>query len=473
MKLQNVEKKENSQIELSILVEQDEFEKACERSYKKNVTSINIQGFRKGKAPRKMIEKMYGKEIFYEDAMNFSFPEAYEKALEEADIVAIGRPSLTDFDVDENGVFTFKAIVTVKPDVTVGEYKGLEAEKPEAKLEKGEADAELERLRQRNARLISVDRPVQDGDTIMLDFEGFVDGVPFEGGKGEGFSLKIGSHTFIPGFEDQLVGINPGQECEVNVTFPEDYQAAELAGKAAVFKCKVGEVKESEMPALDDEFAKDVSEFDTLKQFVEDIEKKLIESKTAKAENEFEDALRRQLVDGMQAEIPEAMVEAQLDIVADDFNYRLSMQGVNLELYLQMNQMSMETFRSMFREQAQHQVKVRLALEKIAELEGFAPEADEVDAEIEKLAQQNGITPERVVEIVGRVNLSRDIGVKKAMEFVVANAKAVKPKAKKATVKKATEADGEPEKEEKKPAKKPAAKKKAEKPEAEEHKPEA
>ena len=452
MKLTKVEKNESGQIELSIVVEKEAFEKACEASYRKNAKNINIQGFRKGKAPRKMIEKMYGKEIFFEDAMAFCYPEAYEKAVDEADLDPIDRPNLSDFDISEDGEFSFKATVSIKPEVEIGTYKGLEAEKAAPVVDSVEIDAEIERLRERNSSLVTVERAVQDGDTVLIDFEGFVDGVAFEGGKGENFSLKIGSGMFIPGFEEQLVGKNTGEACDVDVTFPEQYNAEELAGKPALFKCKINEVKESIKPELDDEFAKDVSEFDTLAEFKADMESKMLERKTAQAESDFTEALHTQLVDGLKAELPEVMIETQLDRVAEDFNYRLSMQGIGLDMYLQMNQMTMEQFRGLFRDQAVRQVKIRLALEKVAALEGIQVSAEELDAEYKRMAEQYGMEEEKVREAIAPKPLSRDLAVQKAMDFVNDNAKVQKSKAKKAAPKK-KEADGAAE-ESKKPAKK-------------------
>ena len=470
MKLTKVEKNESGQVELSIVVEKEAFEKACEESYRKNVKNINIQGFRKGKAPRKMIEKMYGKEIFFEDAMAFCYPEAYEKAVDEADIDPIDRPGLTDFDISDEGEFSFKAVVSVKPEVEIGTYKGLEAEKAAPMVDAAEIDAEIDRLRDRNSSLVTVERAVQDGDTVLLDFEGFVDDVPFEGGKGENFSLKIGSGMFIPGFEEQLIGKAIGEACEVNVTFPEQYNAEELAGKPALFKCKINEVKESVKPELDDEFAKDVSEFDTLAEFKADMESKMLERKTAQVESDFAEALHTQLVESLVVELPEVMVETQLDRVAEDFNYRLSMQGIGLDMYLQMNQMTMEQFRGLFRDQAIRQVKIRLALEKVAEREGIQVSQEDLDAEYKRMAEQYGMEEEKVREAIAPKPLSRDLAVQKAMDFVQESAKAGKPKAKKAPAKKAaskkaakvdTEAEALETAEEapaKKPAKKPTKK---------------
>jgi len=455
VKLTKVEKKEKNQVELSIVVEKEEFEKACEQSYRKNVGHINLQGFRKGKAPRKMIEKMYGPEIFYEDAMTFCYPDAYDKAVEEAGIEPIDQPNLTDFDI-KDGEFSFVAVVPVKPEVEIKDYMGLEAEKETVKVTEKEVDAEIERLLERNARLVTVERAVENGDIIVFDFEGFVDGKAFDGGKAENYSLKIGSGMFIPGFEEQLIGKTAGEECDVNVTFPEDYQAAELAGKPAVFKCKVNEVKESQKPELDDEFVKDVSEFDTLDAFKADMKEKMKQNKQRRADAEFEEKLMEKMLEGFSAEIPEVMIERQIDRTVDDFGYRLAMQGMDLNAYLKMNQMELPSFRKLFADQSERQVKIRLALEKIAELEGLKVGLEEVEDEIKTLAEQNNMTVERVKELLSLRSLQGDLTVQKALELVKKNAKVVKPAAKKTTKK--AKAEGE-EAAEKKPAEKKTTKK--------------
>ena len=344
MKLKSVEKKENNQTELVILVERDAFEAACQKSYRKNVGRINVQGFRKGKAPRKLIEKLYGAEIFYEDAMNFCYGEAYEQAVKESGIEPVDHPALTDFDI-KDGEFSFKALVTVKPEVTIKQYKGLEAEKTTPSVTAKEVNTELDRIRERNARLVTVDREAKNDDVLMFDFEGFVDGKPFPGGKAENYSLKLGSNMFIPGFEEQLVGKKAGDECEVSVTFPKDYQAPELAGKDATFKCTVHEVKESIKPELDDEFAKDVSEFDTLDAYKADLKEKMHAAAQSKAENDFHEKLMDKLLEGFEADVPQVMYDHQLDHIVEDFEYRLSSQGITLDAYLKMNQMEMSSFR--------------------------------------------------------------------------------------------------------------------------------
>ena len=427
MKLTNVEKKEKNQVVLSITVEADVFEAACEKSYRKNAHSINIQGFRKGKAPRKIIEKLYGPEIFYDDAMNACIPDAYEAAVEEAGLKVVSQPSITDVDV-KDGEFVFTAVVYVKPEVSVKDYKGIEAEKDEAVVTAEEVEAELTRMQDRNARQVSVEREAKKGDIANLDFEGFVDGVAFEGGKGEKFDLELGSGMFIPGFEEQLEGKKAGDECDVDVVFPETYQEKTLAGKPAVFKCRINEVKENQKPALDDEFAKDVSEFDTLADLKADIEKKQQESKTASADNAFQERVMDKVIENLEADIPEAMVETQLDRVAEDFSYRLAMQGMEFESYLKMTGMTKDQFRQVFKPQALRQVKIRLALEKIAELEGLEVTDEDLNAEFAKLAENNKMDVEKVKELLSAEDLKGDMLCQKANDFVIANAVAVAKK---------------------------------------------
>ena len=424
MKLTNVEKKEKNQVALSIVVEADVFEAACEKSYRKNVGSINIQGFRKGEAPRKMIEKLYGPEIFYDDAMNECIPDAYEAAVKEAGLKVVSQPSITEVDV-KDGEFLFTAVVFVKPEVTLKDYKGIEAEKEEVSVSAEEVEAELTRMQDRNARQVSVERESKKGDIVNLDFEGFVDGVAFEGGKGEKFDLELGSGMFIPGFEEQLEGKNVGDECDVNVTFPEEYNEKSLAGKPAVFKCKINEIKENQKPELDDEFAKDVSEFDTIAELKADIEKKMVESKQSSADTAFQERVMDKVIENMEAEIPDAMVETQLDRVAEDFSYRLAMQGMEFESYLKMTGMTMEQFRSVFAPQALRQVKIRLALEKIAELEGMDITEEDLNAEFDKLADNNKMDIAKVKELLAAEDLKADMLCQKANDFVIANAKAV------------------------------------------------
>ena len=428
MKLTNVEKKEKNQVALSIVVEADVFEAACEKSYRKNVHSINLQGFRKGKAPRKMIEKLYGPEIFYDDAMNECIPDAYEAAVKEAGLKVVSQPSITEVDV-KDGEFLFTAVVFVKPEVVVKDYKGIEAEKDDVTVSAEEVEAELKRMQDRNARQVSVEREAKKGDIVNLDFEGFVDGVAFEGGKGEKFDLELGSGMFIPGFEEQLEGKNIGDECDVNVTFPEEYNEKSLAGKPAVFKCKINEIKENQKPELDDEFAKDVSEFDTIAELKADLEKQMAERKNDSAQTSFQERVMDKVIETMEAEIPDAMVETQLDRVAEDFSYRLAMQGMEFESYLKMTGMTMEQFRSVFTPQALRQVKIRLALEKVAEMEGMDVTEEDLNAEFDKLAENNKMDIEKVKELLAADDLKADMLCQKANDFILANAVATKKEA--------------------------------------------
>ena len=457
MKLTNVEKKEKSTVELSITVEKEEFAAALDKAYKQNVGSITVPGFRKGKAPRKMIEKLYGAEVFYGDAMEIAFPEAYEKAVAEAGIEPVGQPNLTDF-VTEDGEFRFKAVVPVKPELSLKAYKGLTAEKRTFEVTDADVEAELERLAERNSRIEDVERPVENGDTIVFDFDGYVDGVAFDGGKAENYTLKVGSGSFIPGFEEQLVGKTAGEQIDVNVTFPQEYHETSLQGKLAVFKCLIHKVQISRVPLLDDEFAKDVSEFDTLDELKADVKAKLVEMNENQVKNEYSEKLMDELAANLEGEIPQAMYESQLDRLVEDMDYRMQMQGISLDAYLKMNQMELSAFRAMFQPQAERQVNVRLALETVAKLEGIEISDEDVENEYQSLASQNNMDVERVKALIPAQALKEDLAVQKASAFVVDNAKAKKPAAKKTAAKKTTkkaeaEVEGE-EKAEKKPAKK-------------------
>ncbi len=422
MQLKGIEKKETNQVELTISVDKEEFDKAMNQAYRKNVGKMNVPGFRKGKAPRKIIEKMYGEGVFFEDAVNACYPAAYDAAVAEAKIEPVDHPEVTVDELSPEG-FTFKALVTVKPEAKISDYKGLIVEKSRVSVTEKDVKEELNRMADRNARLETVDRPVKDGDTVTLDFEGFVDGVAFEGGKGENYTLGIGSGMFIPGFEEQIVGKKAEEPFDVNVTFPEQYQAAELAGKPAVFKCLVHEVKETQKPALDDEFAKDVSEFDTLDELKADLKVKIKENKERAAENEYDEKLIDAMLEHFEAEIPEVMFEAQIDRIVEDFGYKLSMQGMGLDTYLQMNDMPMESFRKLFREQAEKQVKVRLALEAIAAQENLEVSEEELDKEFASLAEQNNLPADRVKQLLPAESLRGDLLTQKAVELIKSAAK--------------------------------------------------
>lgn len=413
---------ETNKYELEISVGGEEFEKACASAYRKNVKKINVPGFRPGKAPRAFIEKMYGKEIFYEDAVNELYPSAYSDAVEEAGIEPVDRADVEVVSVDENG-FTFKAKVTVKPEVEVVDYKGIKADKNVKKVTEDDLNAEIDTLRNRNGRIINVeDRAAQSGDNTIIDYEGFVDGVAFDGGKGERQPLTLGSNQFIPGFEDQVVGHNIGDEFDVNVTFPEEYHAPELAGKAAVFKCKLHEIKVRELPEVNDEFIKDVTEFESLDEFKKDAEAKLTDRFENAATAEVEDLLIDTVIANMKAEIPECMFEHNMDDMVRDFSGRLEAQGMKLDLYLQYTGMDMETFRNSFREQAERQVKIRLALEKIAAIENLSATEEEIDAEYKKLAEGYNIEADQIKSFIPSDDIKKDLAMQKAIDFVRDNA---------------------------------------------------
>lgn len=422
MGLNSANKVDNNKYELEISVDKEKFQDAVSKIYKKNVGKMNVPGFRKGKAPRSVVEKLYGESVFFEDAVNLIYPEAYGAAVDEAAIEPVDRAEVEILSVSKDG-FTFKATVTVKPEVEVGQYKGLKAEKTVKEVTEEDVNAELERVRSRNARIVSVeDRPALMGDMTVIDFDGSLDGVPFDGGKAEKHSLELGSGQFIPGFEEQVVGHTVGEEFDVNVSFPEDYQVKELAGKAALFKVKLHEIKYRELPTVDDEFAKDVSEFDTLEEYKKDIEMHITEKFEAQAEEAVENDLMDQVIAGMTADIPQAMFEHSIDGFVNDFDYRLQAQGLNVSTYLQYTGMEMESFRKTFREQAEKQVKFRLALEKIASLENFEATAEDIDTEYEKLATRYGVEVDRVKEAIPAKDVTGDIIVSKAVDLIHSSA---------------------------------------------------
>ena len=419
MELKNVEKLEKSIVALTIEISAEELDAGKEQAYKKNRNRITVPGFRKGKAPRKMIESLYGDGVFFEDALNICYPKAYEAALEQSGIKAVAPADVDVSEMTEDGAVVLVCKVPVEPEVTLGDYKGLSVEKEEAKVLVADVKAELDRMAQRLARTQEVTRAAKKNDTVVIDFEGFVDGVAFEGGKGENYDLKLGSGTFIPGFEDQLIGTKAGEEKDVVVTFPEEYHAKELAGKEATFKCTVHEVKETILPAIDDEFAKDVSEkAETLDELKKEVKERLLAQKSETFERDYEEALLTAVIDNMQAEIPEAMIEVQLDNVVQDFGYRLQMQGMKLEQYAQMNGMDMAQFRGMFRPQAERQVKVRLALQKIVELENLDVTEAEIDEKYKELAEQYGMDTERVKKVLPVDTITSDMKLDKAIALI-------------------------------------------------------
>ncbi|MGI5856981.1 MAG: trigger factor [Candidatus Merdivicinus sp.] len=410
---------ETNKFELEVLVPAEEFEKACERVYKKKVKRIEVPGFRKGHAPRKTIEKLYGEGIFFEDAVNDVYPGALQSAVEEAELEIVCRPEVEVTDVSkENGV-TFKAVCTVKPEVIVKDYKGIKAAKEVAEVTDVEIAAEIDRMRERNARTVDVEgRAVENGDIVSIDFEGFLDGEPFDGGKAENFSLTIGSGQFIPGFEEQIIGHNAEEEFDVNVTFPEDYHAEELKGKGTTFKVKIHGISTKELPEADDEFAKDVSEFDTLEELKEDIRKRQAEANEKKAASEFENKLIDAVIENMEAEIPAEMYEVRIDEMIRDFEYRLQSQGLNLDMYLQYSGLDKDSFRKTFEAQAQRQVKIRLALEKIVEVEGIEPTEEEIEKEYARLAEAYKMDAEKLKPMIPAADVKKDVAVNKAIDLI-------------------------------------------------------
>lgn len=434
-----VEKLEKNMAKLTIEVSAEELDKAIEGAYQKNKGRISLPGFRKGKAPRKMIEQMYGKEVFYEDAANALIPEAYEKALEECTEEIVSSPKIDVVQLESGKPFIFTAEVALKPEVTLGKYKGIKVDKVEIEVTDAEVDAELDRERESNARTIAVeDRAVKDGDMTVIDFEGFVDGVAFEGGKGENYPLTIGSGAFIPGFEEALIGANLNEETDVNVTFPEDYQAAELAGKPAVFKCTVKEIKEKELPELDDEFASEVSEFDTLAEYKEDIKKKLAEKKEAEAKSVKEDAVIKAIVDDATMDIPDAMVETQQRQMIEDFAQRIQSQGISMEQYMQFTGQTPAMMLEQVKPQALARIQSRLVLEAVVAAENIEATEEEFEEEAKNMGAAYQMEADKVKELLGengKKQVMQDICIKKAVEFVVSNAKEAKPTKAKTTKK--------------------------------------
>ncbi len=430
MSLINVTTPEKNVRELEIGGEKAVFDKAVTAVYKKNVGKINVPGFRKGKAPRSIIEKMYGTGVFYEEALNDIIPDAYDAAIKESDIKDIvSRPEFDVKSIDENGVVLL-AKVYVKPEVTVKDYKGIEVEKTEVVVSDADIDAEIEKLRERNSREIEVtDRAAQMGDTVVFDFDGSVDGVPFDGGKSENYNLKLGSGQFIPGFEEQIVGKSVDEAFDVNVTFPEDYHAEELKGKAAVFACKLHEIKEIELPILDDEFVKDVSEFDTLDAYKADLRAKMEEKNQSVADNAVQETLIAKVVENMEVDIPRPMIDNEVENQVRDFDMRLRQQGMDLKTYFQYTGLDLDSMRGQFAPMAERQVKARLALEGVVAAEGITASEEEIAAEYEELAKAYGMEVEKVKTYVDDDSVAKDICVKKAVDFLKENAVFVEKKA--------------------------------------------
>ena len=436
-----LEKLENNMAKLTIEVPAEELESAIEKAYQKNKSKISVPGFRKGKVPRKMIEQMYGKEVFYEDAANELIPGAYDKAVKECEEEIVSSPKIDVTQIEAGKPFIFTAEVALKPEVKLGKYKGVKVEKIETEVTDEEVNAALDKERENNARTISVeDRAVKDGDMTVIDFEGFVDGVAFEGGKGENYPLTIGSGAFIPGFEEQLVGAELNKETEVNVTFPEDYHAEDLKGKAAVFKCTVKEIKEKELPELDDEFASEVSEFDTLDEYKEDMKKKLAEKKENEAKNKKEEAAIEAIINDSEMDIPDAMVETQQRQMVEEFAQRLQMQGLSLDQYFQFTGLNVQMMLDQVKPQAEKRIKSRLVLEAVAEAENFEVTEEELEKELARMGEMYQMEVEKVKELLDdyqKDQIKKDLKVQKAVEFIVENAKEGKAAAKRTTKKKA------------------------------------
>ena len=454
MTVKSCEKLEKSRVALTIETSAEEFEAAVNKAYLKMRGKINVPGFRVGKAPRKIIEKMYGAEVFYEEAVNIILPDAYEAAVKEQELDVVGYPEVELESCTKDGV-VFKCTVAVYPEVKLGQYKGLEAPKAEVKVVAADVNARLKEMADRNSRLVSVERAVKKGDTADIDFEGFDNGVAFDGGKGENFDLEIGSGSFVPGFEEQLIGMKAGEEKDIDITFPENY-TPELAGKPVVFHVKVNEVKVKEVPALDDEFAKDVSEFDTLKELKADIKKKLTAERTESAQRAFEDVLMAKVAEGVEADVPHEMVELQAEQMTEGFKQQLASQGIPFDQYLKMTNTTEADFKSQAYGPAEQQVKMDLAINAIVKAENLEATDDEVEAEMKKVADRYGMDLDTVKKYLRPEEVKEQVIREKVIKLVADNAVAVAPA--EALAEEETEAETA---EEKKPAKKAAAKKPA------------
>ncbi len=426
VKVENIEK---NVVQLEIEVDAAKFEQGMQKSFSKNAGRFAIPGFRKGKAPRKMVERYYGEQVLYEDAINFVCPEAYDEAVESNDLHPVERPEIDIKQIGEGKELIFTAKVTVKPEVELGEYKGVEVSKIEVNVTDEDVEKELQTVIDKNARLVTVeDRAVQSGDTTIIDFEGFIDGVPFEGGKASDFELVIGSGQFIPGFEDQLIGTKTGDDVDVNVSFPEEYQKEELAGKPALFKVKIKEIKVKEMPVVDDEFAKDVSEFDTLEEYKQDLKNKLIHNAEHKAEHETEDNIIDKVVENATVDIPKVMVEKHIDNLIYDFDMRLRYQGLDLNRYMEIMGMDADAFRGQFASRAEKEVKTQLVLEKVSSTESIDAAEEEINEEIKRLAENYKQTEEEFKKHLKNDDIEyikSNLIAKKTIKFLTENAKIV------------------------------------------------
>lgn len=427
-----VEKLEKNMAKLTIEASAEELEKAIAGAYQKNKGKLSVPGFRKGRVPREMAEKMYGKEIFYEDAANALIPEAYEAALADCDLEIVSQPNVDVVQLEAGKPFIFTAEVALKPEIELGKYKGVKVESIDVSVADEEIEAELNKERENNARTISVeDRAVKDGDMTVIDFEGFVDGIAFDGGKGEDYPLTIGSGAFIPGFEEKLVGANIGEETDVLVTFPEDYQAEDLKGKEATFKCTVKEIKEKELPELDDEFASEISEFETLAEYKEDIKKNLTAKKEAEAKNKKEDAVIDAIIADSKMEIPDAMIETQQKRMAEDFAQRVSSQGLSIEQYFQFTGLTPEKFLEQMKPQAEKRIQSSLVLEAIVAAENIKASEEEYEEELVRMAGMYNMELDKVKEMLddyAKEQIMKDLAIKKAVEFVAEQAKETKAK---------------------------------------------
>ena len=417
-----VEKLEKNMAKLTIEVSSEEFENAIAKAYKKNKNKISMPGFRKGKAPRAMIEKMYGKGIFYEDAANSIIPDAYADAAKESELEIVAQPEIDVTQIESGKPFIFTATVALKPEVTLGEYKGIEVEKKEVEVTDEEVEAEINKVIESNARMLDIDdRATQDGDTVLIDFDGYVDGKQFEGGKADDYSLVLGSHSFIDNFEEQLVGKNIGDDVEVNVTFPENYQAEELQGKPAVFKVKIKEIKVKELPELDDDFAQDVSNFDTIAEYKEDLKKKLTENKEEALKREREEAVIGKIIENAQMDIPEQMVDAQTRQMTQEFAQRLSSQGLSIDQYMQFTGLTPQKMIEELKPQALKRIQSRLVLEAVVAAENIETTEEELDKEIENMASMYQMEVDKLKEVIGeeeKKQIGLDLAVQKAVEMV-------------------------------------------------------
>ena len=428
MNVKNIEKNGN-QATITVEIDKELMESGVNKAYMKARKNIQIPGFRKGKAPRKMIESLYGAHVFYEDGLEEIFPEVYEEAVVKQDVKAIGRPSLTDMDISDDGVVTITITTDVYPEVTLGDYKGLEVVKAEVVVTDEQVQAELDRMAQNVASTETVERAAQMGDTANIDFEGFDNGVPFNGGKGENFDLKLGSGSFVPGFEEQVVGMTAGEEKDIDITFPENYNAADLAGKAVVFHVKLNKVTETIIPAQDDEFAKDVSEFDTLDELKADIRAKALESAEKQNASAFEQACVEKAAENATVDMPKGLIEAELDNQMERFGYQLQMSGYSMEQYAKMMGGDLNTMRNAFRPAAEKQAKINVTLEKIGEVENITVSQEEIDAEFESLAAQYQLELDKVKGMVPAEEITASLKTKKAVKVIVDSAVAVAPKA--------------------------------------------